>query len=205
VVLTIAGERLELARLAMGPGAGTKLLLLATGLVTGIVAALLWPAAGYPLLGVALLALVGWLAAHDVARRTVRATGLTRFMALSMLAGYGWLVVAGSAWAVTGPAYDGAVYDAVIHAVFLGFTISMIMAHAPVILPAVIRRPLPYHPVLLVPAGLLQVSLLLRLWCGDALGIDGARTVGGVLNVVALLGFVVVAAWSALRVPGTSR
>ena len=40
----------------------------------------------------------------------------------------------------------GPAYDAVVHAVFLGFTLSMIMAHAPVILPAVLRRPLPYRP-----------------------------------------------------------
>jgi hypothetical protein len=199
VVLTIAGERLELARVAMGPRAGDRLLLLCAAVVGGVVASLLWPAVGHPLLGIALLALVGWLAAHDVARRLVRTSGLTRFMAASMLAGYVWLAVAGATWALGGPAYDGPRYDVVIHAVFLGFTISMIMAHAPVILPAVVRRPLPYHPALLAPAGLLQVSLLLRLWCGDGYGLDLARRTGGVLNVVALLGFVAVAAWSASR------
>jgi hypothetical protein len=209
VVLTIAGERLELARLAMGPGAGTRLLLLSVALVAGVVASLLWPAPGHPLLGLAVLGLVGWLAAHDVARRTVHtpgpAAGLTRFMAASMLAGYLWLAVAGTTWTLGGPAYDGARYDVVIHAVFLGFTISMIMAHAPVILPAVLRRPLPYHPALLVPAGLLQASLVLRLWCGDGYGVDPALRVGGVLNVVALLGFVGTAAWSAARAPERRR
>jgi hypothetical protein len=199
VVLTISGERLELARVAMGPRAGDRLLLLSTAVVGGIVASLLWPAVGHPLLGLALLGLVGWLAVHDVARRTVRTRGLTRFMAASMLAGYAWLAVAGATWALGGPAYDGARYDVVIHAVFLGFTLSMIMAHAPVILPAVLRRPLPYHPVLLVPAALLQASLALRLWCGDGYGLDLARRTGGVLNVVALLGFVVLAGWSATR------
>lgn len=199
VVLTICGERLELARVAMGPRAGDRLLLLTLGVVTGVVASLLWPAVGHPLLGVALLALVAWLATHDVARRTVRTGGLTRFMAASMLAGYGWLAVAAATWALGGPAYDGPRYDVVIHAVFLGFTISMIMAHAPVILPAVLRRPLPYHPALLAPAALLQASLLLRLWCGDGYGLDLARRTGGVLNVVALLGFVAVAGWSASR------
>jgi hypothetical protein len=199
VVLTIAGERLELARIAMGPAAGTRLVQLAACLTVGVVAALLWPDLGHPLLGVSLLALVLWLARHDVARVTVRTTGLTRFMAASMLAGYGWLAVAGSTWALAGPVYDGPAYDAIIHAVFLGFTLSMIMAHAPVILPAVLRRPLPYHRALLGPAALLQASLVVRLWCGDALDLDHAREVGGVLNVVAILGFVVVAAWSAHR------
>ena len=197
VVLTIAGERLELARITMGPSAGARLLQLTSVLIGTVVASLLWPDVGYPLLGIAVLALVGWLARHDVARRTIRSRGLTRFMAASMLAGYAWLAVAGGAWALAGPAYEGPVYDAVIHAVFLGFTISMIMAHAPVILPAVLGRPLPYHPVLLVPAALLQLSLVIRLWWGDARGVERALQVGGVLNVAALLGFFTLAAWSA--------
>jgi hypothetical protein len=199
VVLTIAGERLELARIAMGPGAGTRMLLLTTGLVAGVVASLLWPGVGHPLLGLALLTMTGWLAGHDVARVTIRSTGLTRFMAASMIAGYVWLAVAGVTWAVGGPAYDGPAYDVVIHSVFLGFTISMIMAHAPVILPAVLRRPLPYHPALLVPAALLQASLVLRLWIGDGHEVGWALRTGGVLNVIALLGFVAVAIWSASR------
>jgi hypothetical protein len=198
IVLTIGGERLELARLAMGPGAGTTLVLLSGGLLAGIVAALLWPGAGTALLGAALVALVGWLAAHDVAWRTIRATGLPRFMAGCMLAGYAWLGVAGAVWLLAGPVSSGEGYDAVIHAVFLGFTISMIMAHAPVILPAVIRRPLPYHPVLIVPAVLLHASLLLRLGVGDAHGVAAAWRWGGVLNIVAVLLFVLLAAGSVL-------
>lgn len=198
LVLTIAGERLELARLAMGPTAGPTLVLLATGLLSASVASLLWPAVGHPLLGLALLALTGWLVAHDVAWRTVRSVGLTRFMAASMLAGYFWLLVAGATWLVHGEATTGPAYDVVVHATFLGFTISMIMAHAPVILPAVLRRPLPYRPVLWVPLALLHASLLLRLWLGDALGIRLAWQVGGTGNVVALLLFFGVAAWSVL-------
>jgi len=191
VVLTIAGERLELARIAMGPSAGSTLVLLASVFVTGVVAALLWPQPGTALLGAALLALTGWLAAHDVARRTIHTAGLTRYMAGCMLAGYCWLGVAGALW-LGGPALDGPRYDAVLHAVFLGFTLSMIMAHAPVILPAVLRRPLPYHPAFIVPAALLHASLALRLWVGDALGSHDAWVAGGVLNIVAVMSFLTV-------------
>ena len=194
-VLTIGGERLELARLAMGPRAGTVLVVLSGGLLAGVVASLLWPRAGSPLLGAALLALGGWLAAHDVARRTVRAHGLPRFMAGCMLAGYAWLGVASLTWLIGGAAFDGPRYDVVIHAVFLGFTISMIMAHAPAILPAVLRRALPYHPVMAVPAVLLHASLALRLWLGDGYGVHAAWQLGGALNVTALLLFLAVAVW----------
>lgn len=194
VVLTIGGERLELARVVMGPSAGSALVVLSAGLGGSAVASLLWPRIGSGLFGLALLVLVGWLAAHDVARRTIRAGGLPRFMAGCLLAGYFWLAVAGATWLLAGPAPDGPRYDAVVHAVFLGFTLSMIMAHAPVILPAVLRRPLPYHPMLMVPAALLHLSLALRLWIGDSLGIGWAWQAGGVLNVAAVVLFAALAA-----------
>lgn len=199
IVLTIAGERLELARLTMGPSADRNLAMLSLGLSGGVVASLLWPAVGYALLGLAVLALTGWLAVHDAARRTIRSTGLPRYIAACMLAGYFWLAVAAGIWLTTGAALVGSRYDAVIHSVFLGFTISMIMAHAPVIMPAVLRRPLPYHPVMWVPAILLHLSLLVRLWIGDSLGVHAAWQTGGVLNIVALLLFIMIASWSATR------
>ncbi|HEY0902785.1 MAG TPA: hypothetical protein VGE14_02750 [Marmoricola sp.] len=196
IVLTIAGERLELAVLTMGPSAGPVLVTLSCALSAGVVAALLWPAPGTALLGAVLLALTGWLGSHDVARRTVRASGLTRYMAVSMIAGYAWLGVAGATWLVAGPALEGERYDVVLHAVFLGFTMSMVMAHAPVILPAVLRRPLPYHPAFWAPLALLHGSLLLRLWVGDSLGSQAAWTTGGVLNVAAVVLFLLTAVWS---------
>lgn len=196
VVLTIGGERLELARIDMGPTAGRTLLVLACALLAALVAALLWPRPGAPLFGLALLVLGGWLAVHDAARRTIRGAGAARFMAGCMLAGYAWLGVAGATWLLGGAVTDGPRYDVVIHSVFLGFTISMIMAHAPTILPAVLRRPLPYTPLLIAPAALLHASLALRLWIGDGYGIHAAWQAGGALNIAALLLFLAVAGWS---------
>jgi hypothetical protein len=185
----------------MGPRAGPVHVLLAGGLLAGVVGALLWPQPGSVLLGAALLALVGWLAGHDVARRTIRATGLPRFAAGCMLAGYAWLGVASAVW-LLGPAVSGPRYDAVVHAVFLGFTVSMIMAHAPVILPAVLHRTLPYHPVLIAPVALLHASLVLRLWLGDAHGLAWTWRWGGVLNVAAVLLFVLLVAGALCGVGG---
>jgi hypothetical protein len=199
IVLTIAGERLELARLGMGRDADRNLALLGLGLTLGVVSSLLWPPAGYPMLGLGLIALTIWLATHDVARHTIRSAGLPRFIAGCMLAGYSWLAVTGSIWLLTGPAPAGARYDAVIHAVFLGFTISMIMAHAPVIMPAVLRRPLPYHPVMWLPAIGLHASLAARLWIGDSLGVRPVWQAAGVVNIVSLLTFLMIAVWSAAR------
>lgn len=199
VVLVIAGERLELARLS-GPGErGEQVVLgLAVALIAAVVLCLLFPGWGLPLLGVVLLALVFALVRTDVARRTIRSTGLPRFSAFCLLAGYGWLVVAGALLVLSPDPLVGGGYDALVHSVFLGFTMSMIFAHAPVILPAVLRRPLPYHPLMYVPAVLLHLALLVRVVFGDLRGGYLDWQVGGVGNVLALLLFVVVVIGSAV-------
>lgn len=195
LILTIAGERLELARVALlAPRVEHAFVGCVGAVLAGTVASLLWPALGTVLLGAALLALVGWLIAHDVARRLLRSTGLPRFTAACLLAGYAWLGLAGALWLLSGPVAGGSTYDAVVHTVFLGFVISMIMAHAPVILPAVLRRPLPYRPVLAVPAWLLHASLALRILVGDLRDTKWAWQWGGVFNIVAVLLFVLTAA-----------
>ncbi|UTT60472.1 hypothetical protein [Cellulosimicrobium cellulans] len=213
VAWTVLGERVELARLEID--ARTERTVLAGALVYlgAACLALLAPAPGYAVAGAALAASAVTLLRHDVARRTVRGRGLPRFAAAAMLAGYAWLVLAGAAWVFLaagagptglGPAVtlrSGTTYDAVVHAVFLGFGLSMIMAHAPLILPAVLRRPLPYRAAMWAPLVLLHASLAVRVTgdlAGDGPGVVAAVRVGGVGNVVAVLAFVGVALWSAL-------
>ncbi|WP_194087748.1 MULTISPECIES: hypothetical protein [unclassified Cryobacterium] len=201
LVLTIAGERLELSRISptVNRRAEQWMLGISLSLSFGSVIALVWPIAGYPLLGAGMLALVAWLFRHDIATRMVRSVGLPRYMAWCLLAGYGWLVVVGGIWLLKGPVYSGPGYDAMMHAVFLGFVMSMIMAHAPTILPAVLRRPLPYRPIMYLPAGLLHASLLARVLFGDAYGVPALVQWGGVFNIVAVLLFVLIAVVSVLR------
>jgi len=210
VVTTIAGERLELAHVALRSRHAHPCFLAALGaLLIGATAITLWPSTGAQLLGVGLLAMVAWLAAFDVARRTVRATALPRYVAVGLLAGYAWLALAGLLWAGAGATIDGARYDAILHAVFLGFTMSMIFVHAPVILPAVLRRPLPYHRLLYVPLTLLHVSLLVRVGLGDAFGLEPVWRGAGVANVLSVSTFVgcavALSVGHRLRRTGTSR
>src|SRR5690606_26684907 len=82
-----------------------------------------------------------------------------------------------------------------------GFVMSMIMAHAPVILPAVLRKPLPYRWFLYLPVALLHVSLALRILGGDAWGSVAALHWGGSLNVIAILLFIVLAITSPVMGP----
>lgn len=200
VVLTIAAERVELARITLGPGAGLRVLAHAGSILAALLVGLVHGEAGAVLLGVAFAALVVWLVQHDVARRTVRVPGGPRFMATAILVGYVWLAVAACVLMLGGRPV-GVGYDAVAHAVLLGYTISMIMAHSTTILPAVLRIPLPYRSALWVPLVLLQASLVVRLGLGDALQWRHAWQVGGVLGVLALLAFVLTAVTSAVLGP----
>ncbi|WP_284301402.1 hypothetical protein [Homoserinibacter gongjuensis] len=101
------------------------------------------PVVAVPIAGVILLLLVSWLLRHDVARVTVHRTGLPRFVALCLLTGYVWLTVAGAGWLLGGARLEGAIYDATTHAIFLGFVITMIMAHAPSSCPRCCRSRFP--------------------------------------------------------------
>lgn len=195
LVATIAGERLELAHLALAGRSPARWFLAAlAALIAGATAATIWPDAGAHLFGAGLLAMVAWLVSFDVARRTIQSRGLPRYAAAGLLVGYAWLALAGILWAGGGPTVAGSRYDAALHAVFLGFTMSMIFVHAPVILPAVLRRPLPYRPVLYAPLVMLHASLLVRVVAGDGAGWEPAWRWAGVGNVAAVLGFVACAA-----------
>jgi hypothetical protein len=103
-----------------------------------------------------------------------------------MLAGYAWLATAGVAWAVAGVTTTPATHDVVVHTIFLGFVMSMVLAHVPVILPAVLRRPVPYRPLLWAPLVVLHTALLVRV-VGDLTGRPVLVAVGGYGTALALL------------------
>lgn len=190
LVLTVAGERLELARLGgLSTAVRRRFIVGAWTFVLGVTATVALPDAGVRVAGLGLLVIAGWLARYDIAGRTVRMSGLTRYIAACLLAGYAWLAVAGVAWILTGTAV-GAAYDVRLHAVFLGFVISMVLGHAPVIVPSVLRVPLPYHAWSYGALVLLHAGLLVRVAGGDVLGVPGGLELGGILNVAALLAFV---------------
>ena len=186
IVLTIAAERVELARITLPRRAETTALTLATTLVLGALATIITPAVGAQLFGLTLVALAGYLGWHDVARRLIRATGLPRFAAAAMLAGYLWLMLAGLAWIVGGPTVVPGWYDLVVHGIFLGFGMSMVMAHAPVILPAVLKITLPYHPVLWLPLTVLHIGMVVRI-AGMGTGAVTAWQIGGAMTIASLV------------------
>lgn len=189
LVLTIAGERLELSRFASTVELSPIGFAVPMGALA--LAALLAPLdleLSSRVLGAGLLGLAAWLWLFDLARRTVRSSGLTRFVAVALLSGYAWLGVAGLLWLTQGALYAGPTYDAALHALLVGFVFSMIFAHAPIIFPAVIRVPLPWTPWLYAPLAALHASLVLRVWA-DLQVLTGARAWAGLLGALTIVAF----------------
>lgn len=187
LVLTIAGERLELSRfMPPSPRARSVFLWIVIAMLLAVLSTWL-NEAGLRFLGATLVTLAVWLLRQDVARRTVRQAGLTRFIAVCLLSGYVWLLIGGLllAWL---PAW-GFVMDAALHAVFVGFVLAMVFGHAPIIFPAVVRVALPYHPVFYLPLLVLHLSLLLRV-SGGLGGMAGWRALGAAGNALALALFI---------------
>ena len=205
LVLTIAGERLELSRVLRLPrGARVAFTAIVAALLAGVAVGTALPEAGERLVGIGLVATALWLLANDVARRTVRQSGLTRFIAVAMLSGYAWLAVGGALFVVEAARLvGGPPYDAVLHAVFVGFVFSMIFGHAPIILPAVLRVVLEYGAHFYAHLALLHASLVVRV-AGDLAGWWEVRRWGALLNVAAILLFVASSA-RAVRRGASSR
>ena len=104
LIVTIIGERVELARLAFASGSTERRITAeSAALMVGLTVALYSPTVGYPLIGLALGALMVDTAWHDVARGTVRMQGLPRLAAVCMLSGYAWALVPALMWIVAPP------------------------------------------------------------------------------------------------------
>lgn len=80
------------------------------------------------------------------------------------------------------------IYDAILHALFLGFVFSMIFGHAPVIVSAVLNLPITYKQRFYVHLALIHLTLILRI-LGDLCGWAVGREAGGFLNVLVILLF----------------
>ncbi|WP_017772194.1 hypothetical protein [Paraburkholderia kururiensis] len=189
LVLTIAAERLELTRMLRLPRfARLSFCMPVAGLLASLPWSLWQPANGMRLFAASLVLLAAWLARYDIARYTVRQRGLTRFIAVCLLSGYGWLAVSG----VLG--FSGALlpghpwHDAALHALTLGFVFSMVFGHAPIILPALTRLPVKYHPVFYLPLVALHGALALRV-TGGLTDVFALRQAGGAASGAAIAAF----------------
>lgn len=200
LILTIAGERLELGRVLLHQQRVRQIFVaIVVFFLVGLLLSLVSFDAGLRLAGLALIALGVWLLRYDIARRTMRQKGLTRFIAACLLPGYVWLMVGGLFWLLYGGRYmAGPYYSIMLHTIFLGFVFSMIFGHAPIIVPALLGVQVPYTPLFYGHLVLLHLSLVLRVGSDLLLWYPGRRW-GGMLNMVVVLLFLAVTAVAASR------
>lgn len=191
LVLTIAGERLELTRLRQPPSYArwqfrACVAIILAGLTISIFSLFL----GVRVAGAGLVVLALWLLRYDLAWQNLHTAGLPRFMARCLIIGYVWLAIGGVLWLAFAPFFAaGPIYDAMLHVIFVGFVFSMIFAHGPVILPAITGMKLAFQNLFYLHVALLHLGLILRL-AGDFDWVFGSRKWGGALNALAILLFI---------------
>lgn len=184
-VFTIVGERLNLTRfLPVKKNDRWELF----GWLGLFVISLLLFHTGYGIvLSLSMVGIGQWLIRNDIARHNLTKTGNYRFLGITLLSGYSWLLFTGLIASLS--SRSPWLYDAVLHAFFIGFVLTMIMAHAPIIFPSLLGLNVkPYHSVLYVWVGLLQASIVLRV-IGDLSQNLSQRQWGGLINGVAFLGY----------------
>jgi hypothetical protein len=201
LILTICGERLELSRVLWLKQSSRTYFKIAIGVFTlGLIISLFALDGGLRVAGVGLILLGAWLLRYDIARHTIRKTGLARYIAACLLPGYVWLVIAGGLWLLAGLPPNNLTIDAMLHAIFLGFVFSMIFGHAPIILPALLPVDITYRSVFYAPLVLLQGALVVRV-IADLMLNPTLRQWAGLFNVLAILLFLATMVLSAKRRP----
>lgn len=191
LVLTIAGERLELSRV-LRPSRVQQILfgIIVAVFLAGILFALFNLQVGTRVSGLALILLALWSLRNDIAWRNLRhKLPLTRYIAWCLALGFVWLGISGGLSLGFGAQVAGPRYDAVLHAVFIGFVISMIFGHAPIIFPAILGVLINFQPAFYIHLALLHISLVVRI-IADYANLHTLRMWGGLLNEVAIIIFI---------------
>jgi len=204
-LLVIAGERAELTasfqRLRPGgprtAGWRPAVILLLLAVLTSSLSILRHEV--LPAFGAVLTAVGIWLMRGDPAVRAgIGAGGLHRYVAVNTLLGYAWLAASG-VFHMAAAALDLPVQIRV-HSFYLGFVFHAIVAHAPLILPALagIRRPV-FTGWLYASTLLLTPSLALR-FAGILMGLLAAYKLGVALNAVSIAALAIALVSKALQV-----
>ncbi len=191
LMLTIAGERLEISRvLHMSKEKKLVFILAVFIFIIGALLAINFFRVGARVASIGMIALALWLLHYDIARRTVHQPGLSRYIAVGLILGYAWLGVGGLLGLLFGGVSSGFYYDAILHSIFVGFVFSMIFAHAPIIFPTLLDLPtfLPFRSSFYAHLVLLHLSLVLRI-IGDLAEWMPGRQWGGLFNAFAILLF----------------
>jgi hypothetical protein len=199
LVLTIAGERLELTRfLPARPSAPPSFVAITSVILTGALIVPFAETLGLMVFAAGLLALAAWLLVFDIARHTAGQHGLTRFIGICLLSGYVWLGAGALTGLAGGFSPASPLHDTAMHAIALGFVFAMVFGHAAIIFPAVLKVKIPYHPFFYAPLALLHLSLALRVFGGLAEQL-ALRQWGALANAATLVVFIATMLASVIR------
>jgi len=188
-LLTIFGERLELNRIMRPPKRAQQIFtVLIVGWIIALVITHIDRTIGWSIASLLLIGIAGWLIKYDIARKTIKSVEWTKYSAICLLTGYGWLILAGLFGLWYGLPTAGPMYDGLLHMLFVGFVFSMIFAHASVIIPSLSGQLVPWHTYFYLPLILLHGFLFVRI-VGDIIGLSQVRIVGSYGNVAAILLF----------------
>lgn len=168
-VMTILGERLELSRVVAprSPARSGWMLSLAAAAWVLLLAYVVGPRKGYLIVAAVVLlapvaASLAWGDRRLMATSTQR---LGNYVARHLPLAYAWLFLGLLLSAVfalrTG--FSQPLFDAASHSLAVGFVGTMILAHGPVIAPAILRRRLNASRLSYIPLGLLTLGNVLRV------------------------------------------
>ncbi|MFQ5826334.1 MAG: hypothetical protein ACE5IA_03160, partial [Dehalococcoidia bacterium] len=98
--------------------------------------------------------------------------GLHRYLGRHLAVAYGWLFLGLLVLVIARESYP--LYDAATHSLAIGFVVTMIMAHAPVIAPVLLQRSIAEEKLGFYPLALLTIGTGMRL-TGNLLGAGGVE------------------------------
>ncbi len=197
-VFTILGERIELSRF-LAPAVHARArwgLALAAAASALLLVEVLFPTSVSGAIFIVWALLVAALAVplFWAERSLMRgpAVGLSRYLGRHLLLAYLWLLLGLALVVVLGVSgLDRPLFDASTHSIAVGFVGTMILAHAPVIVPALLGRQVAPARLNYYPLGLLTLGNLLRVG-GYGLEEAGLRlgVMVGVSGLVVLLAII---------------
>ena len=190
LVLTVAGERLRKIAETSPQRGSDSLIFFAAGLLGAGAQNGLMTDNGAALFGVALIVLNVWFLKYDGARRSMKVAGRPRFAAACILLGSAWLGIAGGAFVALPPGLTPAGHNLALHAVLIGFVLSIGLGHLLIAMPAIDYRRRTYQPMLYLPLVALHGSVAIRA-VGDVLESGALRQWSDVLTIVTLVGTVI--------------
>jgi hypothetical protein len=179
LLFTIVGERLELSQFLPVPSWSRNALKSLLALFTlGLI--IPFHSRGNEIMGISALLISAWMLVFDMAKVASKKSGQFRYIGIGLRIGYVWLGIHGLI--LLGMESHALYYDLMLHTFFLGFTFSMIWAHAPIIFPTIFGlRETPFHPILWVSWAGFQVTLAGRIGM-SLMGQFELRKIFGVAN-----------------------